>query len=551
MRLLILFLCTLLCATGAFAQAPGVGIDSFPSASTPLNPNSLLPAYQPGSGGVGALACARGWCPVSITPLQISSYVQSALFYAPSGDTTGATDAASINALLTAGKAVQLQCNATYYVNATITVGVPYTSLLGCGQTTSITVVGVSGPIVYVNAATVEVGKFSIGGTGTNALKAFNSYQGTHIHDIFVGSGGSWVDVFWFGLFFGDQVDNLSIGGVPGSASDFHFDGAVNADTFNNLYTAASFTSGYNFKFQDDSALGPSTGDTFNGLTAQGGTTGFYFGYNFSQLTLNSPYTEWVVFPMIFGNVASSYLSSGITINAPYLIGPDPIGNAGNGYANRVALLDFENASGITINNPNFLGSYLIDTYAQLAFSGGGCTGSQTHPTGIARVSPTGVVDSVMLEFPGSGCTSAPSVAVNAGIAGSGATVTATCCTGGLVTALTLTAGGSGYSGGAPGIKPMPVIFGNAGNIVINAPNFNSGLGFGLYPWIVKRSTAGTTSGISVYGDSATQILTPLTGYQATADLLAAPNFANTEYLRYINGSGVETLFPVTPPNYP
>lgn len=461
----------------------------------------------------------------------------------PSGDASGATDLAAINSLEAQGRSVQLECNATYYVSASINVSANKTSFTGCDQTTIIAGVSVSGPIVYVTGATVDVGKFQIYGTGTNALKCYGSYSGSRIHDISVGSGGSWVDVFFFQTCFGDQFDNLSVGGVSGSSSDFHFDGGINADTFSNLYTASSYTSGYCFKFQDDASVGSSQGNTFNSLTAQGCKTGFYMGGDFSDNTLNSPYTEAVVFPYVFGD--GTHQAIGWTLNSPVVSGADPTLNASNGFSSRGAAMDFYWAQGIVVNTPRFEGSYLIDTIAQLSFSGGGCT---TEPNGITRVNPSGVVSSALLLYPGAGCTGTPTVTVTAGSAGSGATVTATCCTSGLATALTVTAGGTGYG---PNPPEMPVTFNNAVNVSINAPSFNSGLHFGLWPWIVKHSGAGTTGGISVYNDFVSLILLPSSGWNATGDLVLAPSYVNQEYLRYINGSGTQTLLSVVPPTFP
>jgi len=66
----------LLCALPliGYAQAPGLGLDQIPTASV-IGDTGLVFGYQPGSGGSGALICARGWCPVSYTLLQLKTYV--------------------------------------------------------------------------------------------------------------------------------------------------------------------------------------------------------------------------------------------------------------------------------------------------------------------------------------------------------------------------------------------------------------------------------------------------------------------------------------------
>lgn len=467
-------------------------------------------------GALAALLCNLALAAPLVVPL-----------VAPSNDTTGVTDAAVINASLAAGKSVQLQCNATYYANVTINVPANFEAFEGCGSNTVITGVGtISGPLIYVTGLVVKVGGFTLNAAATNALKAYNSYSGTHIHDIRIINCTGCVDAVWFGLFFGNQVDNITVGAAA-SASDFHFDGAVNANTFNNLYTSSSYTNGANFYFQDDTVANGSVGNTFNSLTAQGGTTGFYFGGGFWDNTHNSPYCEAVVHCMVFGD--ATHQSIDTTINSPFLGGPDPTFNASNGYANRQALVDFYNAFGITINSADFVGSFGVNTVAQPSFSGGGCT---TEPVADARVSPSGVVTSIVLEYPGAGCTSPPAVSFVPTGTGSGAAATATCCTSGSVTALTLTAGGSNYG---PNPPAMPITFNTCSSITINTPYFNAGTRQGLSQWIVKHSTANTPSGITALNDNVSNFLIPLSGWAPTGNLYMAPNYTNTEYLTYLN----------------
>ena len=58
----------------ALAQSPGVGLDALPAASA-LGGGELLFGYQAGTGGSGVTVCARGWCPVAITPNQLKTYI--------------------------------------------------------------------------------------------------------------------------------------------------------------------------------------------------------------------------------------------------------------------------------------------------------------------------------------------------------------------------------------------------------------------------------------------------------------------------------------------
>jgi hypothetical protein len=76
MKRLVAILTLLLAPVAAVAQSPGVGLDSLPAAST-LTGSELLFGYQAGTGGSGATICARGWCPRSITPAQIATYLES------------------------------------------------------------------------------------------------------------------------------------------------------------------------------------------------------------------------------------------------------------------------------------------------------------------------------------------------------------------------------------------------------------------------------------------------------------------------------------------
>jgi len=73
----LLPLLALLLPLACLAQAPGVGIDSFNPAN-PLSGGELGFFYQAGSGSSGPLVCARGWCPVSVTPLQLKAFGMAA-----------------------------------------------------------------------------------------------------------------------------------------------------------------------------------------------------------------------------------------------------------------------------------------------------------------------------------------------------------------------------------------------------------------------------------------------------------------------------------------
>jgi hypothetical protein len=177
-----------------------------------------------------------------------------------------------------------------------------------------------------------------------------------HLFNIWV-SGGTYTDVFWFNTFFNNQVDNLATNLGQGntlsvSASCFHMDGEVNADTFNTL--EASCGAPYGFYMENDNEASGSGGDTFNGLTAEGGCAsagssatcaGLYVGAGFASSTFNGFYAENVLHPLVLGNAATNKICTGLTFNSPIVDGP-------NSTANQVALVDVDDCGAVTFASP-------------------------------------------------------------------------------------------------------------------------------------------------------------------------------------------------------
>lgn len=96
-----------------------------------------------------------------------------------------------------------------------------------------------------------------------------------------------------------------------------------------------------------------------------------------------------------------------------------------------------------TIFDPNYGGTptpITAGTEVGVTFTGGGGTGA----TGFAVVTASGVISGITLTSGGAGYTAAPTVTISTGSAGSGATATATIANG-VVNTVTITAGGSGY----------------------------------------------------------------------------------------------------------
>lgn len=232
-------------------------------------------------------------------------------------------------------------------------------SFIGAGPGAALQGNSVSGGVVQVgysnsaNVPNVIVGNFAIKGSGTDALRVQNNTGGSHFYDIIVPSG-TFTNGFWFGFTFGAHLSNLSVWGTGISTAAFHFDGSFNTNTVDNAYTTLSETTStsYAFYMQNDNIVGGSSGNTFNNLVAQGANTGIYVGGGFGGNTFNSPYTENVVFPLVFGNFAKNELSVGNKVNSPVLYGPYT--NAAN-YASRVALIDFNYSDSNVVDAPRSL----------------------------------------------------------------------------------------------------------------------------------------------------------------------------------------------------
>lgn len=467
----------------------------------------------------------------------------------PSGDVTGATDAAAINALIAAGNPVQL-VNGTYYVNATISINVIGSQLLGMGRSTYLSAVGLSSttPVILMggSATRCNVGNFSITGTAGNALKASGPSGGTHIHDIWVEGGSSWVDIFWFQSFYSNQVDNLWCS-VGATTSHYHFDGSVNACTFTSLQTAGSNYPPYNFYLSDDHVGQPSTGNVFNACTPQNGSVGLYVGNNWWDTTFNSLYFEGSPTPIQLGD--GTHYPRALTFNSPSILAPY---SGHPNYANRIAGIDVQSAIGVTINSPSFLCSAGLGQQAILTFSGGS-PGYQAQA--IAHVNPnTGVISSYVIIDGGTTYGSAPTVTVTqgGGGTGSGANITAN-LTGGVVTSLTIVSGGTNYNTGSYSAYIPPIRIGGASNrISVHNPAFSAG-GPGqntqaMYPWVVLKSGLNGNAGLSIFHDLAPYPSS--IGWAGHADLIHGTNTTNAHYLRYYT-STTPTTVAYTPQVFP
>jgi hypothetical protein len=239
-----------------------------------------------------------------------------------------------------------------------------------------------------------------------------------------------------------------------------------------------------------------------------------------------------------FWNTLRRYHSeacSGLTIDSPTLTGPASI----NAYA--VALVDIDDCISVAFNAPQF-NVFGIDTSAPLTFSGGGCT---TEPTAVAIPNPSGLIKAVTLIYPGAGCTSAPTVAV--GGAGTGAHITATEA-GGIVTGLTISAAGTGYTLG----NVVPIVYTSPSKATIFNPQCFTIAQYAApcWPWLVRSGATpadyGAQPGVQIEGDTIT-----IPGTGAVPADLKYTGYGNQYYLDYLDSSGANHLLSVVPQVYP
>ena len=487
------------------------------------------------------------FCAAIILTLPVIAHAQGAVI-PPSGDKTGKTDGAAINAALTAHLSATLACDATYYTDISIQVPAG-ANFVGCGYNSQISGVGtITGGIVQLSAPAVDqwatqlVGNFQIiGGTATEAIlaggpKGVGPYIGVHMFNIWV-SGGSYTNDFWFNFFFNNQADNLIAGGTStASAACFHFDGAVNADVFNNL--SATCGAPYGFYMSNTQETSGSSGDTFNTLNVEGGCSGqgadstcagLFVGDEYNSITFNGFYSENVLHPIVLGGTnLSDEGCAAITFNSPVIGGPAAV------EANQLALVHVEDCNAVTFVSP-FFNTYPIGTSAPLTFSGGGCT---QEPSGVATPNPAGVIKEAVVTWPGAGCTSAPTITVGGG--GTGASIVAT-ESGGSVTGLTISAGGSGYK-----LQSILAVAYSVASANIINPFCPDGAITACWPWIVPADDfPGGDSGVHVTGTG------PHDPNWGTIPGTVEYTGYGQVFLRYLDSSGTTHSLNVTQQRYP
>lgn len=287
-----------------------------------------------------------------------------------------------------------------------------------------------------------------------------------------------------------------------------------------------------------------SAASTFNGLCQQTCQVGLYLGAAHSAHTFNSPYFEAdAIAPIVLGNFTTGDLTRGHTINTPEL--GQATSSGATGYGNRVALIDFNNCVGITVNSPCFYGSGTLDSpanganYPRLVFSGGGSPTRQA--TGYLVINAAGLPKAAVLLDPGAGYGSNPTVTITGGATGGVGASVAAVQTAGIVTLLTLTAGSGGYTP----IGNIPVVYTQASNCTINNPriiSINTLLGCPLYPFIACSAAAVNGSGITINGDVNCATGFGGAGAPYPSTMTVKTSVADkTHYTYYFNGSGAQT----------
>jgi len=317
---------------------------------------------------------------------------------------------------------------------------------------------------------------------------------------------------------FDNVLEHIRVNGDTVSNYCFDFGSGFNANTCSHLTTAGE-GSAANFH------VGGGAASTFNSIVCQGGTLGLYMTGGVAH-TFNSMYQE-----NVGGNrvgIATSDIVVNTVFNACQFA-------ASTGFADRIACLDLQYAYGMTLNSPAF---YTTNLHTPITFAGGGGSGAYA----VARVHPDGNVHSIHVIRGGTGYTSDPSVSVDLS-GGSGATATAA-RTGDAVSSVTVTDGGSGYSGAG---VCCSIRYKSARRIQVNAPYLNwgsGGLQSAFYPTICRDSGATTNSGIEVY----TAPTERLEAGSAMGNMRRAQGYGYMHYLEELDNSGTEVRWAYVPP---
>lgn len=408
--------------------------------------------------------------------------------YGASGDGVR-DDYASIQNALDGGGNVYLP-SGTY--RTTKTVRVPSGARFhGAGVTSAIRADDVLGPAVLLSdnygSGRAIIEKVAIGGTATTALEV-RAMTGVAVRDVTL-LPGAFTDGFSFSQTYGSLFERLYSNGPVISGKCFHFGQAFNSNVCNVLYTS---NSGAAHNFYLGSVAEMPSGNTLNGLAAQGGVIGLYVGQSYSNV-LNGFYAENVARPVVLGAYPDE-LARNVVLNAAILGG-------GAGLApSRVAAFDIVYADAVQVIGCSFLGSNGVGLAAPVTISGVAGTGAKA----IALVAPDGHISAVTVVNGGSGYTSDPTVAFGGSGTGAEAVVTRS---GETVGSIAVTNGGTGY--GVAAIPPIRYGWSVSGKLrfigcdFASAPTGDSQWSAAMWPWVVRSSAAPGPFGIDIEGDVA------------------------------------------------
>ena len=142
----------------------------------------------------------------------------------------------------------------------------------------------------------------------------------------------------------GGNITTASIG------SGVYFGSGSNCIVANMIETNNATYVPFGFILEDIVNYGlSSSGSVFNSITAENCQVCFFLGAVTQNVTFNSLYCENCVLPLLVGEAAGGYFSSGVFIDGANLSGPVA---AAPGYANRYAFIDVQAAYGFDIRAP-------------------------------------------------------------------------------------------------------------------------------------------------------------------------------------------------------
>jgi hypothetical protein len=446
-----------------------------------------------------------------------------------------ANDTSAFTAALAAADNVFVPAG-TYNITSTISVAAKK-CLYGVGFKSNISATIAGAPAISVNGGLPGAGSQVVGiRISGSAQKGLYVTTPNVLIDNISLSGLTATDGFVFVDAFSSTFSNLSTSGATISNACFVCGQNFNANNCSTWYTSNFCTYNVLLDSTYEGGSGWSHGSNFSMVSCQGGRYGLFVG-SFRGACFNSFYSENIVTPVRLGDQSNAKLAIGISISGGDLGGPL---NTHPQYASREAAIWFDYAFGCTVRNMDFSGPYNCGSYAPITISD---SGGGTGAAAIARVTTAGAVHSVHVICPGTGYTAA--TVANVGGVGAGAILSVT-RSGSTIASIGVTNGGSGY---VPSGLPVAITYKVAAKCSVDSVYINSSIGLysPLYPWLVRRSSAGTESGITINND--TSWMNQQNGN--SADLRKTRSYGYTHALLEWDNTGASANSVYTPPQYP